>query len=56
MKTFQYYLKTNQTNKKQLESILFGCNFLYNELLKDKVKRDKENLKQLTLSEQSVFT
>ncbi|KLL04772.1 MAG: transposase IS605 [Mycoplasmataceae bacterium RV_VA103A] len=53
IKSFQYYIKTNTTNKKQLENILFGCSFLYNELLKDKIKRDKDKSRQLTLSEQS---
>jgi len=56
IKSFQYCLKTNQTNKRQLEEILFGCNFLYNKLLKDKIKKDEEKTKQLTLSEQSQFT
>ncbi|CAG8547445.1 516_t:CDS:2 [Cetraspora pellucida] len=53
IKSFQYYIKTNTTNKKQLENILFGGSFLYNELLKDKIKRDKDKNRQLILSEQS---
>jgi putative transposase len=55
IKTFQYYLKTNITTKNQLNKTLEGCNFVYNELLKDKIKRDKNKEKQLSLSNQSKF-
>lgn len=53
IKTFQLYLKPNKTTKQQLGKILFGCNFLYNKLLKEKIGRDKDSLKQPNLSEWS---